>query len=112
MDFGTFTNINPETGEKIELKIINYVRTPFPDGREVTVMELDGGSMFLQVTNPEDSGRNPMNSIWLSKESYMALGATMALHNDATGTSTEEFLNDFFVTNKVHFNYSPNLSFD
>lgn len=93
-----------------ELTIIDFVRARYIDNRLVSVASVEDGSFILSVENPESTGRNPSNKMWLSKESLVGLFSTISLLFEAKDMDMQELLLSAVDPSRlISYELSPNL---
>lgn len=55
------------------LRIMEYVKSDYTDGRESYVAKLEDGTYVISIMNPDDSGRKNIESMRLTKDSLVAV---------------------------------------
>lgn len=68
-----FCVIGHGTRMEQKLKIESYVQGHFVDNRLATIALLEDGTYLLSLENPTSTGRQPTNTIRLSKESLVGI---------------------------------------
>lgn len=107
MEDQVITIANPETGALTDYPIENWVQTIQPDGQTVTIIELkDNMGMYIEIRNPEGSGRRRLSQFWLSRKTYEILFELIISHELATG---ERALNILSSDDGRLFSHSPNV---
>ena len=96
--------------ERKQLNIIDFVQANFNDNRTVTVSEVEDGSYCITVENAVSTGRNPQSSIWLSKESVVAMSATILVYFGVKGISMEDMLKEAVKDGIVDYKCSDNIT--
>lgn len=90
-----------------EVKIINVVQATYKDHRLVTVSEGDNEEgYFIAVENPSTSGRANLNSMWLTKESFIACLSSMIAFCNMRGISIEGEFKKICVNNEITYNHN------
>lgn len=100
------------TKEEREIEIINGVQAEFIDKRCITVAKLEDDSFFVSVENYKSSGRNVQDSMWLSKESFLAMLSTCAFYLEKEGCDIYKEILEMQKGKEVefaHFNESEEI---
>ena len=98
------------TIEQREIEIIDMVQASFQGNRLVSVGTVNEDEGIVAVIeNPTSSGRNPQTTIWVSKESFMALIATAMIYFDAKGENTETLFRKTVKGEDIEVALSENL---
>lgn len=93
-----------------QLAVIDFVRAQYKDHRVISVASVEDGSFIISVENPESTGRNPSNKMWLSKESLVGLFSTISLLFEAKDMDMRDLLNDTVDPSRlISYELSPNL---
>lgn len=112
--YGTVKVIDDITGKpEKEVGIIEYFQMDFIGGRHISVVELEDGNFLLSVENPISSGRNPMQTLVLTRESFIALGTVYNFFfSKRFNGGVEKMLEELKIGEEFHYSCSPNLSPD
>lgn len=86
MKYGTVSRKNSEGISIEEVEIKNFIQGFYPDGKKISVVELVDESMVLVVENMPESGKTPLQTLSLTRESYEGLMAFAMMHDMATGS--------------------------
>jgi hypothetical protein len=106
-----------EGGLKKDLDILSFVRVTAKDHRLISVMEIAedetmpesrSGGLIISVENPESSGRNTQNKMWLSVESVVAVLSAVNIYFSAKGIDIADLMKPAHGE-KVAFELSDNL---
>jgi len=108
MTYGKIT-VGYGTKEQRELEIKNFVQANFIDNRLINIAEIEDGSYLIAVENPQSTGRATQVSIWLGKESFIAVLGTAHLYLSAKGEDSGRLLQEVTVNNDIQFSFSDNL---
>lgn len=101
-DYGTV-----ETSEGT-LKIVKFLQGKFVDNRIATVAELEDGSFMLVIENIKSSGRNPQQTMRLTRDSFKAILMMLTMYADAVMEGTEE-LKAVIGGEEFSFSYSMSI---
>lgn len=107
-EFG-FATVGIGSPDERQIPIKDFVRTHWLDGRTASISGLENGSFVLAVHNPPESGLNPCAAIWLSRESFLALSATIPVYLGAKEIDVEAELGDLIEGQCVSYDISKNL---
>lgn len=108
---GTITMVDPKTFDKKELEVTDFVKANYKDGREISLITAEDDSVFLEVTNPEGSGRNPEQILRLSPESLIGVLSTAFIYYSAKNIDMGQELQKALAASaeQIHFQFSDNL---
>ena len=96
---------NPE-----EINIESYVSASFKDHRRISISELEEDKGFiLSVENPESTGRNMNQKMWLSRTSFIGLMNTAIIFWSCKGEDLTDLLKESVHTNELLYDKSDNL---
>lgn len=98
------------TDRERKIEITEFVRAQYKDYRLTSISMLDDDSYVLSVENPASSGRNGQSSIWLSKESLVAMIATTLLYFQIKGEPLNELLKEATDHESIDYSFSDNLN--
>ncbi|GAA4391780.1 hypothetical protein [Hymenobacter koreensis] len=107
-NYGTVTT-GFGTAQQRELPITDFVQANYVNNRVISVMGINGESIVASVENPESSGRNPKQVMYLSRESFVGLLSTGFLYFSCKGESLEDLLKEAVQKQAIEYNYSDNL---
>lgn len=108
-DYGSVT-IGWGKSDQRELKIIDFVRSEFKDNRMAQCCQLEDGTYCIALENYESSGRNTVNIMRLSEESFMAVIANITLYAQIKGWDLVDMTKKALDGDVIKYNYSDNLS--
>jgi len=107
--YGTVT-VGAGTSQQKEIGIVDFVQASFKDNRLITVSTLENDEGYLlTIENPNSSGRNPTQSMWLSKESFMGLVTTSFIFWNCKNENLESLLQNSVIDKDVDYRISGNL---
>jgi len=96
--------------EQKEINIIDFVQASFKDNRLITISTLENDEGYLlSIENPQSSGRNLTQNMWLSKESFMGLITTSFIFWNCKNVDLEKLLQMSVADNDVDYRISDNL---
>lgn len=98
------------TGEQRELQIVDFVQAHFKDNRTISVSQIEDGTFVGAVNNHPSTGRETQATIWLSKESFIALLSTALLYFDIKGEDMQKLLAETIQDGKVDYSFLDNLN--
>ncbi len=75
-----------------ELEVEAFIQIKFPDNRLICVSRIEDDTICTTVENPISSGRQPQQSIWLSKESFVGMITAANLYLLKNGENVEDLL--------------------
>lgn len=107
-EFG-FATVGVGSQDERQIPISDFVRTYWSDGRTASISGLDDGSFTLAIHNAPESGRNPCAAIWLSRESFLCMAATIPIYFAAKGIDIEDELEKLIDGKCVNYDFSNNL---
>ena len=107
-DYGNIT-VGYGTREQREIKIVNYLQANYIDNRLVSVSELEDGSYILAIENPKSTGRTVQETMWLSKESFIALINTSMFYFMAKNEDLMKLIKESTDGDKIDYRFSDNL---
>ncbi len=107
-DYGK-ANLGYGTPEEREVSITSFCRLQFPDHRLCTTFKLETDAYCLVVENPPSTGREPINQMYLSKESLMGVLASAIIHLSGEGVDFEDILSEITNGKDIQYELTPNL---
>lgn len=107
-DYGTVTVGYGKPDEK-EIPIVEFIKSTYKDDRIVSVAKLEDDTYVLSVENVTSSGRNPQNTMRLSKESFIGLLSTALLYLNVKGEDMIELTKQSIDGNMLRYHLSSNL---
>lgn len=90
------------------IDILDFVEGMFCDGRKISVLGTSDDNISIFIQNPEESGRNPMQRLHLTKQTFSALLHSMMIYVDAKELDLREYLLKG-LDGAIKFNLSDNL---
>jgi len=91
--------------EQHDVPISDFLRSTFPDNRFISVIKLENGAYVITVENLLSSGREPINKMYLSEESFIALLSTSMIYFLSKNIALDELLKQL-IGDKKEINYS------
>lgn len=95
-----------------ELNIKSFVQAEFKDKRLISISLLEDDTMLAIVENTESEERSELESIWLTKESFIGMISTAMMYFNMSGEDLEKLLKDSFEKDEIEYGYSNNLNPD
>lgn len=89
-----------------------YIKIEFPDQRFITIARIEDGSICTTVENLPISGRQPQQSIWLSKESFVGMITAANIYLLKNGENVDELLKEYIKEKSINYSCSKNLNPD
>jgi hypothetical protein len=107
--YGKIT-IGVGSNEQREIGIIDFVQATFKDNRLITILTLENNEgHLLSIENPTSTGRNPIQNMWLSKESFLGLISTAFIYWNGKNEDLEKLMQESVENNVVNYKLSENL---
>ena len=98
-----------EQGNTKEMDILDFIQASFVGDRRVTIGKIEDGNYLLDIVRTPEN-ENPIQShMFLTKESMVALLATMSLYFSATGEDVGGLLKSVMTKDSMDYILSPNL---
>lgn len=107
-DYGSVT-VGYGKPEEREIPIIEFIKSSYKDDRIVSVAKLEDDTYCLSVENVASSGRNPSNTMRLSRESFIGLLATSLLYLSVKGEDMLELTKKSIDGDTLRYHLSDNL---
>ena len=108
MDKNTIRVLDVQGNQK-EMDILDFIQASFVGDRRVTIGKIEDGNYLLNIVRKTEN-ENPIQSyMFLTKESMVALLATMSLYFSATGEDVDELLKSVIASDSMDYILSPNL---
>lgn len=107
-NYGTVTVGYGKPDEK-EVPIIEFIKSTYKDDRVVSIAKLEDDTYVLSVENVISSGRNPQNTMRLSKESFVGLLSTALLYLNVKGEDMIELTKQSIDGDALRYHLSSNL---
>ena len=102
--YGTLT-VGTGGPEQRELTIVNVVRAEYADDRIISIMGIEDGTIIVQVENPSATGRNPQQSMWLSREILIGILCTTHMHLSSTGSDLMQLVKDAVGDETIRYSF-------
>lgn len=94
-----------------EIEIIDFVRCDFKDYRLISVATLENEQGYIiSVENPTTTDRCPIQTMWLSRESFAGLIGAAFMFWSAKGEDMLTLMKDCTIKNKIKYSCSDNLN--
>ena len=106
--YGAIT-VGTGTLNEHKIEIVDFIQAKYKDNRLVSMSQLEDKSFVVAVENPESSGRNTQATIWLSKESVIAMLSTCMMYFTAKEENINELLKESTEGNLINYSFSDNL---
>lgn len=97
------------TPEQREIPIESFFRVYFADNRLCNCVKIKDGSYVVSVENPESSGRNTKQQIWVSPESLLGMITAVLFHFESDGKDLMELMKKATKDNGFNYDFSDNL---
>ena len=95
--------------EQKDVAITEYLRSTFIDNRFVSVIKLENDAFVISVENLVSSGREPVNQMYLSKESFVALISTAMLYFTCKNEDLNDLLKQVIQGKEINYTCSDNI---
>lgn len=108
----TYGEITVGVGTQLEhkLKILDFIQAGFKDNRLASISMIEDNSYVIAIENPQSSGRASQSTMWLSKESVMAMLTTCMIYFTAKGENIEALIQEAMTKDQINYSYSDNLN--
>lgn len=107
-DYGHAT-IGYGTPEEQKVAIIEFIKADFKDNRLISCIKLENESIIIAVENPASSGRDPLQSMMLSKESAIGIMSTLTLYFNSTEKDLIKTMEESAGRNDINYSCSHNI---
>ena len=108
MDKNTIKVLDAQGNPK-EMDILDFIQASFVGDRRVTIGKIEDGNYLLDIVRTPEN-ENPIQSyMFLTKESMVALLATMSLYFSATGEDVDGLLKSVIASDSMDYILSQNL---
>jgi hypothetical protein len=95
--------------EPREIPILSFIQSHFKDNRVISIMEVENNSYVISVENPESTGRNSKETLWLSEESLTGFILSVFFLYAAKGKDFDKTLKEAIEKTGISYSYSDNL---
>lgn len=108
MDKNTIKVLDVQGNPK-EMEILDFIQASFVGNRTVTIGKIEDGNYLLNIVRKPETGESIQSYMFLTKESMIALFATMSLYFSATGEDVDKLLKEVIDHDSMDYILSPNI---
>ena len=108
MDKNTIKVLDAQGNPK-EMEILDFIQASFVGDRTVTIGKIEDGNYLLNIVRKPETGEPIQSYMFLTKESMIALFATMSLYFSATGEDVDKLLKEVIDHDSMDYILSPNI---
>ena len=108
MDKNTIKVLDAQGNPK-EMEILDFIQASFVGDRTVTIGKIEDGNYLLNIVRKPETEEPIQSYMFLTKESMIALFATMSLYFSATGEDVDKLLKEIIDSDSTDYILSPNI---
>ena len=108
MDKNTIKVLDAQGNSK-EMEILDFIQASFIGDRTVTIGKIEDDNYLLNIVRKPETKEPIQSYMFLTKESMIALFATMSLYFSATGEDVDKLLKEIIDSDSTDYILSPNI---
>ena len=108
MDKSTIKVLDAQGNQK-EMEILDFIQASFIGDRTVTIGKIEDDNYLLNIVRKPETKEPIQSYMFLTKESMIALFATMSLYFSATGEDVDKLLKEIIDSDSTDYILSPNI---